>query len=85
VLVREYGLGGDPALARVAAIVHGADITEDMARTPESAGLKAIASGFRLVWGRDDACKMELEFPLYDALYRWAQHATVDVARPAPA
>ena len=72
-IVLEFGLGADPALARVAAIVHGADIVEDGHRTPESAGLKAIASGFRLVWGRDDRRKMELEFPLYDALYRWAQ------------
>ena len=72
-IVLEFGLGADPALAQVAAIVHGADIVEDGHRTPESAGLKAIASGFRLVWGRDDRRKMELEFPLYDALYRWAQ------------
>jgi len=72
-IVLKYGLGSDPALAQVAAIIHGADITEDAHRTPESAGLKAIASGYRLVWGRDDRRKMELEFPLYDALYRWAQ------------
>lgn len=72
-IVLKYGLGGDAALARVAAVVHGADISEDAARTPESAGLKAIAGGFRLLWGRDDARKLELEFPLYDALYRWAQ------------
>jgi hypothetical protein len=74
-IVHEYGLGGDQALAKVAAIVHGADITEDAHRTPESAGLRAIASGFRMVWGSNDRRKMELEFPLYDALYRWAQGA----------
>lgn len=72
-IVLEHGLSGDPALARVAAIVHGADITDDAGRTPESAGLRAIASGFRHLWGRDDRRKLELEFPLYDALYRWAQ------------
>jgi hypothetical protein len=72
-IVRKYQLGKDGALARVAAIVHGADVTEHAGRTPESAGLKAIASGFRLMLGKDDARKMELEFPLYDALYRWAQ------------
>ena len=72
-IVLKYGLGGDPALARVAGIVHGADIDEGRAGAAESAGLRAIASGFRLVWGRDDARKMELEFPLYDALYRWAE------------
>ena len=74
-IVHEYQLGCDRALTRVAAIVHGADITEDGHLTPESAGLRAIASGFRLVWGSDDAKKMELQFPVYDALYRWAQRA----------
>ena len=72
-IVLRYGLGSDAALARVAAIVHGADITEDAALTPESAGLRAIATGFRLIWGTDDPRKLELQFPLYDALYRWAQ------------
>ena len=72
-IVHAYRLGGDSALAKLAAIVHGADITADAAKTPESLGLKAIASGFRLVWGRDDHRKIELEFPMYDALYRWAQ------------
>jgi len=72
-IVHAHGLGTDRALARVAAIVHGADITEDADHTPESHGLRAIASGFRLLLGRDDHKKLELEFPLYDALYRWAQ------------
>ena len=79
-IVRAHGLGADPALARVAAIVHGADITEDADHTPESHGLRAIASGFRLLHGRDDHRKLELEFPLYDALYRWAEES---VARAA--
>ena len=72
-IVLKYRLGSDPALARIADIIHGADITEHSSRTPESIGLKAIAHGFRLVWGRDDHRKLELEFPIYDALYRWAQ------------
>ncbi len=75
-IVREYGLAGDAALARVAAIVHGADISEDAGRTPESAGLRAIASGFRRMLGADDHRKLELEFPLYDALYCWAGGGT---------
>jgi hypothetical protein len=72
-IVLAHGLGGDAALARVARVVHGADVAEDRAITPESAGLEAIAHGFRLLWGRDDRRKMELEFPMYDALYRWAE------------
>lgn len=78
-IVRKYHLDSNAALVRLAGIVHGADITEDAARTPESAGLKAIASGFRLVHGRDDARKMELEFPMYDALLAWAQAAEASV------
>ena len=74
--VLEYRLGCDPALSKIASVVHGADISENTGLTPESAGLKAIASGFRLLWGRDDHRKIELEFPLYDALYRWAQECT---------
>jgi len=88
-IVFAYGLECDTALARVAGIVHGADITEDAAATPESAGLKAIAEGFRVLWGRNDARKMELEFPLYDALYAWAESRPATSERsgsgPAPA
>lgn len=72
-IVVEYGLQCDAALVRVAAIVHGADIVEDVDGRPESAGLKAIANGFRLLLGADDQRKLELEFPLYDTLYRWAE------------
>ena len=69
-IVIKHGLGEDRALARVARIVHGADIASDIDATPESHGLRAIADGFRQLHGRDDAKKLELEFPIYDALYR---------------
>ena len=43
-IIEEYGLlAGDPALARMAEIVHGADVSADLDRVPESRGLKAIA------------------------------------------
>jgi hypothetical protein len=80
-IVAKYGLERDPALALVARIVHGADITEDAHLSPESRGLKAIASGFRLLHGRDDHLKLRLETPLYDALYAWAQN---EAARMEP-
>lgn len=72
-IVLEYGLQCDAALARVAAIVHGADIAGAVGTTPESAGLMAIAHGFRLMHGRNDELKMKQQFPLYDALYMWAE------------
>jgi hypothetical protein len=63
----------DPALARLARIVHGADVEADLAKTPESAGLKALALGFRKLYGDRDHEKLEAQMPLYDALYAWCQ------------
>lgn len=63
----------DPALRRLAKIVHGADVAADINITPESAGLQAIAQGFALAHGDEDHEKVRLETPLYDALYTWCQ------------
>jgi hypothetical protein len=72
-IILKYGLK-DPALERLALIVHGADVSSDLGITPEAAGLKAIAHGFAMVHGEEDHRKIELETPLYDALYTWCQH-----------
>jgi hypothetical protein len=71
-LIEEYAIT-DPAVLLMAKVVHGADVSEDVAITPESAGLMAIADGFALL-GVDDQRQLELELPVYDALYAWAQH-----------
>lgn len=71
VLVEEYKLGSDPALALVAKVVHGADVSEDVDATPQSRGLEAIARGFMHL-GVDDQEQLRLELPVYDALYAWA-------------
>ncbi|TMC63840.1 MAG: chromate resistance protein [Chloroflexota bacterium] len=63
----------DPALMRLAKIVHGADVSADVNVTRESAGLQAIAHGFALAHGEQDHEKIRLETPMYDALYRWCQ------------
>ena len=75
-IIEEYGLlARDAALARMAEIVHGADLSADLDLVPESRGLKAIAEGFGLVYP-DDHAILEAEFPLYDALHAWcAQEA----------
>ena len=73
-IVLKYGLGDDPGLSGLAAIVHSADVSEDVDKAPEARGLRAIAEGFALVHGRNDRAKMEHEFPLYDALYAWCRH-----------
>jgi len=69
-LIEEYQLD-DPALAILARIVHGADVSEDRDATLQSAGLLAIADGFAGL-GLDDQGQLELELPVYDALYAWA-------------
>ena len=71
VLVEDFSVQ-DPAVRMLARIVHGADIPQDIACTPESAGLLAIAEGFALSC-EDDHRKLELEFPVYDALYAWCR------------
>ena len=82
-ILLEYNLACDAALNKVADIVHGADIPADLDRAPEAAGLRAIAAGFRLIHAADDHRKLELELPLYDALYRWAREAP-PASRPRP-
>ena len=76
VLVEEYKLGADPALVRMAEVVHAADVSEDRDRSPEGPGLYAIARGFALLHGTDDHEKIRLETPMYDALYAWCQQET---------
>ncbi len=73
VLVEAFGLGEDAALARLAKIVHAADVSEDLASSAEGPGLAAIAHGFAIVHGTDDHRKIELEAPMYDALYAWCR------------
>jgi hypothetical protein len=71
VLVDEFKIT-DPAVALMARVIHGADVSEDVDETPESAGLLAIADGFALL-PLDDQRQLVLELPVYDALYAWAR------------
>jgi len=77
-IIVKYALK-DSALDRLAQIVHGADVAADRDICPEAAGLYAIAHGFALVHGDDDHRKIELETPMYDALYAGGQK---EVAKP---
>ena len=58
----------DPVLRRLALIVRSADFAEELALTPEGAGLRAISRGFPLV-SRDDHETVARAGFLYDALY----------------
>jgi len=71
-IVRKYKLEEkDPALARLALIVRGAD-TQQRDLTPESRGLVAIAQGFSEAYA-DDHEQLAAALPVYDALYAWCR------------
>jgi hypothetical protein len=72
-ILLRHDLAGDPALVLLSKIVHAADVSADVDSVPEGRGLKAIAFGFAILHGTDDHRKIELESPLYDALYAWCR------------
>src|SRR6266700_822198 len=72
VLIDEHSLGGDPALARLARIVHAADIAADLGSDPLGPGLLAIGEGGLQVEA-DDQRLLERGLFVYDALYAWCQ------------
>jgi hypothetical protein len=80
VLIQDHRLD-DPALARLARIVHGADVADDRDATPQSRGLLPVAEGFHLL-NLGDHPQLELSLPVYDALYAWCKDevAQSDVA-----
>src|SRR5262245_628244 len=79
VLIDDYGLGADPALIRLAKIVHAADIAADLDTDPAGPGLLAIGLG-GLDVETDYRRLLERGTFVYDALYAWCQH---QLAAPA--
>ncbi len=71
--VKKYGLGKDPAMVLMAKIVNGADTDNELWHQPESAGLNALAEGFRHFGLADDHAMLAAEIPMYDALYAYCQ------------
>ena len=72
VLIEDYHLGSDPALVRLAKIVHAADIAADLDTDPAGPGLLAIGTG-GLDVEADDQRLLERGRFVYDALYAWCQ------------
>jgi len=68
--LRRYRLD-DPALARLAVIVRGAD-THRLDLTPQSAGLLAISLGLSSMFA-DDHEMLAHGMTVYDALYAWCR------------
>jgi len=74
-ILARYGLQ-DPALLRLARIVHAADVAQDIDTDPIARGLEAIASGFGLRYPQDEE-NLAHQFEVYDSLYAWCR---LDVA-----
>jgi hypothetical protein len=70
-IIEKYELT-DPALLRLARIVHAADIEADLYTDPIAPGLEAIAVGYSLRFP-DDLENLERQFDVYDALYAWCR------------
>ena len=62
----------DPALLRLARIVHAADVEADLDTDSIARGLEAIAVGFGLRYP-DDLENLAEQFEVYDALYAWCR------------
>ena len=78
-IIAKYGLT-DPALLRLARIVHAAD-TGEMDSDPLAAGLEAVAQGYSLRFP-DDRENLAHQFEVYDALYAWCRLEVAKHAQP---
>lgn len=80
VLIDEFDLARDnPALVRLAKIVHAADIAADSGSDPLGAGLEAIGIG-GLDVEADDQVLLERGSFVYDALYAWCRREVASLA-----
>ena len=80
VLIDEFDLARDnPALVRLAKIVHAADIAADSGSDPLGAGLEAIGIG-GLDVEADDQLLLERGSFVYDALYAWCRREVASLA-----
>lgn len=75
VVVTDFDLTGDPALVRLAQIVHAADIDTELHTDPLGPGLLAIGLGGIDVEADDHVLLERAKF-VYDALYAWCQQQT---------
>ena len=75
-LIADYHLDGDPALMRLARIVHAADIDTELGTDPAGPGLLAIGLG-GLDVEPDDHRLLERASFVYDALYAWCARQVV--------
>jgi hypothetical protein len=77
-IVKKYGLTRDPALVLLARIVNGADTDNTLWNQPESAGLRAVAKGFRGLGFKNDHEINAAEWIVYDALYAYCKQMVTE-------
>jgi hypothetical protein len=70
-ILEDYAVN-DPALQKLALIVRAADVKGQESGASEGVGLRAIAQGFAAM-GISDGERLVRQFPVYDALYAYAQ------------
>ena len=75
--IAHYGLGADPALARLALIVRGAD-TSRHELAPQAPGLFAVSLGLSRLFPNDHEM-LKHGMVLYDALYLWCKDGQEEV------
>ncbi|MGH9705064.1 MAG: chromate resistance protein ChrB domain-containing protein [Candidatus Acidiferrales bacterium] len=72
-ILKKYKLDGNPVLKLLGRIVNGADTDNTLWHQSESAGLNAIAEGFRGLNLRDDHEINAAEWIVYEALYAYCR------------
>ena len=72
-IVEKYRLDTDPAMLLLARIVNGADTDNSLWNQPESAGLNALAEGFRHLGFKNDHEINAAQWVVYDALYAYCR------------
>ena len=77
-IVKKYDLTRDPALVLLARIVNGADTDNTLWNQPESAGLRAVAKGFRGLGFKNDHEINAAEWIVYDALYAYCRQMVTE-------
>jgi hypothetical protein len=80
-ILRRYDLTGDPALRRIAEIVHEADLDDERFDAPEAPGLDVILRGLSMTG--DDDRTLAVSGPMFDGLYEYYRRETLLGREPA--
>ena len=80
-ILLRYDLTADPALGRIAEIVHEADVDDERFDAPEAPGLDVVLRGLSMIG--DDEHTLTVTKPLFDGLYEYYRRATLLGREPA--